>query len=228
MVRGVVARRAFHEFRSVPGVNSWSVFFQQPSAVIDQPEANDYLATLHHHDNYGALLFGAFEPFVRHYFSPSTTVLRRVTFFRDKYALNSQKLIAVNIRGTDKHTEVPPAPVERYLELAVRAKNKVRSSRVLLVTDQAQFIEPFRTEFGDQLVVLDELPTTTTNDSIHPSLKVRDRQRFGVNFLSAIRIIAGAKSVITHTGNGAFWTALFRGHTTGLVQLRGSEQFGDV
>ena len=224
----VSARRAFHEFRTVPGRNSWSVYFQQPNGRATQPEPDPYVERQHHHDEYRALKFDSFEPFVRHYFSPSKAVRKRVRYFRDKYSLDGERLIAVNIRGTDKYTEVPPAPVEHYLELAVRAQSVNSSSRVLLVTDQTQFMEPFRAEFGNRLVVFGELPTTTSNESIHPALKVRERQRFGLDFMAAIRIIASAKTVITHTGNGAFWTALFRGNTSGLVQLHGSNQFGEV
>lgn len=226
-VKKIIARKAFAEYRSVPTVNSWSIFFRQPTGQIIQPPATHYSSPSVVHEQYSSLDFGEILPFVHHYFLPSGRVQKRINSLRSRYGLLENNFIAVNIRGTDKHTEVPPAPIETYLIAAEEALRQTKSGRVLLVTDQTQFVSRFQGEFGTRLITVKELPTTSSDGVIHESLKRGQRQKFGINFLATILIVASAPKVVTHTGNGAFWTALFRGGCANLVQLRGDEIFGE-
>lgn len=223
-VTRVVSRRAFREFRTVPGVNSWSAFFRQPVPPLAEPPVLRFDPHKDHHAVYQNLDIARFQPLVQTYFAPSKKVLNRTAALIKKYRLDLTELIAVNIRGTDKHTEIPQPPVERYLTLAREMRATFPTHKVLLVTDQTQYILPFKAEFGADLITFSELPTTRSDASIHSLISRRERESFGVTFFAAVLIISGANGVITHTGNGAFWTALFRGHTRGFVQVRGLKE----
>ena len=223
-VKRVSSRGAFKEFRTIPGVNSWSQFFLQPTTSQLDASALRFDPHADHHGVYQELDFPLYEPFVRNYFSPSKKIRRRYRALLSKYNLDLEKLIAVNIRGTDKHTEISQAPAEQYLSLAREMRERYPSHKVLLVTDQAQFTVPFFEEFGEQLVIFSELPTTQSNASIHSLLSWYQRQSFGETFLATIWIISQANVVITHTGNGALWTALYRGSARRFLQVRGSDE----
>jgi hypothetical protein len=223
-VKKVSSRGAFKEFRTIPGVNSWSQFFLQPAIDSLATSALRFDPHADHHGIYQDLDFPRYAPFVRNYFSPSKKVQRRHRALVAKYNLDLGKTIAVNIRGTDKHTEISQAPVERYLSLAREMRERYPFHKVLLVTDQGQFIAPFREEFGKDLVLFSELPTTQSGASIHSLLSWHQRHLFGKTFLATIRIISQADVVITHTGNGAFWTALYRGNANRFIQVRGSDE----
>jgi len=232
-IRRIVANRAFRRFRALPGGNTWSLFFQQPENTGFGLGRLDYVATLVkkglYHTNYSTLDFFAFAPFVRTYFTPSTKVQNKTKEFEKRYGLSPWNLIAVNIRGTDKWKEIPAADVDRYIQLAENAASEAPHAKILLVTDQHQFLSLFEARFADRLVVIRELPTTSRIDGpIHNALTLWQRRDFGVNFLAVVLLMASSRIVITHTGNTAFWTVLFRGHTNGLVQLRGEETFGEI
>lgn len=227
-IQKIIARRAFAEYRSFPGINSWSIFFRQPSTQLFQPLATRYQSPMVVHEIYSSLDLREILPFVDHYFRPSVRVEKRIEILRSRYDLSANSFVAVNIRGTDKQTELPLAPIESYLIAAENALRKSRQAKLLLVTDQTQFVSRFIGEFGERLITIRELPTTTSDEAIHAGLKQHQRQTFGLNFLATILIIASASKVVTHTGNGAFWTTLFRKGCANLVQLRGDEVFGEA
>ena len=232
-VNWIFANRVFSQYRSLPAFNSWSSFFRQPRNDGDFLASNLYVSTLvkqHlHHGEYGSLDFGLLAPFVQRYFVPSQKVEARRRDFEKQHRINSRDLIAVNIRGTDKWKELPPAHINSYLEVVERAANDAPNAKILVVTDQEQFLRPFEARFSDRLVKIRELPTSYLTDRpIHNTLSLRARKDFGVNFLAVVLLMASAKIVITHTGNTAFWTALYRGHANGFVQLRGDERFGEL
>jgi hypothetical protein len=223
-VTRVESQRLFKEFGIRKHSDLWSVYFNQPAGIFDgSAYFSDSLTYLHHHEVYRDSPLGEFQPYLKQYFSPSDRVLEQLQFFSDKYSIDPSRTIAVNPRGTDKGIEVPTPPLQNYLDLAAEQLSKNPTFQILAVSDQQQYLDAFLSEFGSKVTIIKELPTTTSKRVIHKRLWMRDRQNFGVNFNAAVLIMSVAEKVITHTGNGAFWTALYRGNTSGLVQLRGSE-----
>jgi hypothetical protein len=113
--------------------------------------------------------------------------------------------------------------LRHYLNLAGEELARNPGFRILAMSDQRQYLDTFRAEFGSDVSIFKELPTTTNNIVLHKQLSEGDKAMFGMNLLASVLILASARSLITHTGNLAFWTALYRGTSDGLVQLRGSE-----
>lgn len=227
-VQLVKSRALFRDYSSHNSMSRdlWSRFFKQPVATrFTLPEDRTYLSQLHHHSVYREIDLARYEPFLKKYFSPSDQVLERCAHFISQYGLDQRQTIAVNVRGTDKHTEVPSPPISTYLELAEEALSEKPTSDLLLVTDQQQYIEVFQSRFKSQLVSFGELPTTYGDIVIHKQLKKHERESFGVDFLATVLLMSQSETVITHTGNGALWTSLFRGGTVRLTQLRGKEVF---
>ena len=203
--------------------DAWSIFFQQPITGIKLPEDREPYRGLHHHAIYREVNVGRYTPFIQKYFSPSARVLETREGLVQKYNLDLNMTVAINIRGTDKYTEIQSPSLTDYLDLAAKSLSMDSRKRILLVTDQRQYLDLFEREFKSSVVSFGELPTTLGDLVIHKQLKRVEREEFGVNFLSTVLIMAQASEVITHTGNGALWTALFRQGTGAFTQLRGKE-----
>jgi hypothetical protein len=52
------------------------------------------------------------------------------------------------------------------------------------------------------------------------NLDSKDTEHQGVLFLAALTLISQCGRVVTHTGNGALWEVLLRGHIGGVTQVR--------
>ncbi len=222
----VKSQEAFKDFTTGGSENSWSEFFNQPTGCLRvSRNSRSNLRELLHHSIYRSLPFSSVAPFLAEFFSPSDSVLETREFFSDKYSIDPSRTIAVSLRGTDKGIEVPTPPLRHYLNLAKEELARNPGFRILAVSDQRQYLDTFMAEFGSDVFIFEELPTTTNSIVLHKQLSEGDKAMFGINLLASVQILASARILITHTGNVAFWTALYRGTSDGLVQLRGSEIF---
>jgi hypothetical protein len=220
----VKSKEAFKDFTIQGSENSWSEFFNQPTGCLRvSRNSRSELKELLHHSIYRNLPFSSASPFLAEFFSPSDRVLETREFLTDKYSIDPLRTIAVCLRGTDKSLEVSTPPLRHYLNLAGEELARNPGFRILAMSDQRQYLDTFRAEFGSDVSIFKELPTTTNNIVLHKQLSEGDKAMFGMNLLASVLILASARSLITHTGNLAFWTALYRGTSDGLVQLRGSE-----
>ena len=214
----------FRAYKTLPRKNLWSRFFKQPKYSPHQlPASKENFGVLHHHSVYRESRLDDLRPFVDQFFKPSEVVRRRKVFFEWKYGLKSQDFIAVNLRGTDKNTEILTPPLDNFLSETEKLLEQTGKSRILVVADQIQYIEGFRERFGKMVITLPELPTTAGSQVIHDQIRFRHRETFAINFFATVLILADAPSLITHTGNTAYWTILFRGGTSSTVQMRGRE-----
>jgi hypothetical protein len=226
-VQQIKSQEAFRDFIELSVEDAWSIFLNQPTGRrVRSTVRRSKLRELLHHSIYRDLPFSGFEPFLVEYFSPSERVLDRQKFFIEKYSIDPLKTIAVNLRGTDKSIEVPTPPLRSYLNLSGEELARNPGFRILAMSDQRQYLDAFVAEFGSDVIIFEELPSTTSNIVLHKQLSGADKAKFGINLLASVLILASARTLITHTGNVAFWTALYRGNADGLIQLRGSEIFG--
>lgn len=231
--RKVIARGAFEAYRSVPATNSWNKFFSKPSSSDPVTKRSGDLADLAvpaiARSQYSALDFALFGPSVERFFQPSEKVAMRINELVARYRIQPTQLIVVNIRGTDKWKEISSPPVQNFVKWAEKASRREPSAEVLLVTDDSGVAEKFETAFSGKVIRFSELPMSSrTNSPIHRGLPRSQREKFAVDFLATAYIMSAAKILITHTGNVALWTVLFRGHSRGLVQLYGDTAFGSL
>jgi hypothetical protein len=223
-VKQIKSQEAFKDFTDLGVEDPWSIFLNQPTGKrVRSTVSRSELRELLHHSIYRDLPFSGFAPFLVEYFSPSDRVLEKKEFFLEKYSIDPLRTIAVNLRGTDKSIEVPTPPLRNYINLAREELARNPGFRMLAMSDQRQYLDAFVAEFGSDVIVFEELPSTTSNIVLHKQLSGADKAMFGINLLASVLILASARSLITHTGNVAFWTALYRGNADGLIQLRGSE-----
>ena len=210
---------SFSWFKSNPNEDVWSKFFASP--ILRQPRSNGYWGkALLHHNMYSTLYFRSIQPLLNSYFHPSNQVLSRQLDLMNKYEIDLSRLLTVNYRGTDKFKEVTPIPVENWISLTKAKLSSLHpATRVLIQTDQEQVRDQFTESFKGRVFFFDELPVTLGSKVIHEILETDKRESFAIDFFASTLIAANSHSLITHTGNVAFWTVLFRGSTFQVIQI---------
>ena len=219
-VEAIDVTHTFNDFKDVVGDNVWHRFFKAPRKNLEvlYKDDNHFSNHLFHHDSYEELNHESVKDLLAKYFEPSAECINRSQEFKDRYAIDLDQTIVICYRGTDKHTEVTPSPIEKYIEIAKIALLLRPECRVLVQTDQKQIRDRLMAEFGDKAFYIDEMPVTETDVVMHKVLS-KDKAEFGVNLLAAVLLMSQCRYLITHTGNVAYWTVLLRGHSDRLIQL---------
>ena len=133
---------------------------------------------------------------------------RADAFFRDY--LQGSYLLGVHIRGTDFAYAEPIAP-ELYFD-AIRSHARARaldSYKIFLATDQEQFVERFRAEFGDRLVASDCLRSTSAVAPFNLPV-ARSPYRLGEEVLIDVLLLSRSDHVLkgpSAVGEYALWFA---------------------
>lgn len=220
VIRQIDSTDSFQFYKTEPKENSWSAYFCQPSPHVLDSSRSEFSSFLLHHSRYKDLNFKQSNPLISTYFRPSPQVVEIMWQMIRKYEINFEKVLAVHYRGTDKKIEIHPEPVSRWLsEVRKVAKMLPGGHRILVQTDQQQFLDLMIEEFGPRVFYFRELPRTEGSDATHQSLPDSERKGFASNYLAATFILSRCEWVVTHTGNGGYWVSLFRGSAKKFVQL---------
>ena len=141
---------------------------------------------------------------------------------KNKYQIDLDKTISVFYRGNDKHREVKIASYEEFLNQINIAYSKNTDCRILIQTDVKDFLEYCLENFQyrDKIFYFEELPFIEGNPniSVHHIIPKNKRTQFGLYYLSSTYIISQSKIVLTHTGNSALWSVLYRGNGENVHQ----------
>jgi hypothetical protein len=171
------------------------------------------------HSRYENLDFSTAKCFLLKYFQPSADVLNRINFFTSKYCINPNQTVALSIRGTDKELEVALTDNSKYLDCLLDVLRAEPDLRILIQTDQLQIRDYFLSKIANEnLFFVNELPFSDSNVGVHTSL-TNDKKSFAIDFLAMVFIMSKCKYLITHTGNVAYWTVLFRGSFDRVFQF---------
>lgn len=193
-------------------------YFLPPDNQIKQIESGSVSEDLYHHSRYESLDIDEFVPYLNKYFRTNDKVKQWEDWFVKKYAIDFDRTIVLSYRGTDKYIELELQPVQRYLEHAKMLLQENPGYRLLVQTDQKQVQDRVMSEVGDRGLFIEELPATTGRHGVHEILQA-DKVEFSQKMLAAVKLMSKCKHLITHTGNVAFWTVLYRGHCNNVVQI---------
>lgn len=170
---------------------------------------------------YRDLDFKHLEPFVTKYFTPSELILKLLNEFEIKNEINYSNLVGVFYRGNDKHKETTIATYEEFFSQCEQFANKNSNIRFFLQTDETEFKNQFLNCFPNS-VTYSKLITANFNKRtvIHSSNlpTYMSRSLYGAHMFSAVLSLAKCKYLITHSGNGSIWAALYRGNADGIYQ----------
>lgn len=209
-------------------------FFHKPNPNQELPVWENLPRTspnLSSNNSISSLPFDEYTKIFNRYFAPSDEIIAKIKYLKYKYQVNPEETISIHYRGTDKFTEVAVASQEQYAEIAKKLLERHPNLRVLIQTDQKQALEYFLNQFGNRAFYIDELPTTNKTGEEAKKIDMEffhkrfdyaedvDPIPFTQMFDAAIRLISTTKYVITHTGNGALFTILYRGNVNNVYQF---------
>lgn len=181
--------------------------------------------------------FREYTQIINRYFSPSDAIINNIDYLKAKYQIDPQKTISLHYRGVDKFTEVSLASPQQYADVIESLLIKNSDHKVLVQTDQTQALEYFLQRFGSKAFYFEELPTTSKVGDDAKKIDMEffhkrfdysddvDPIPFTQMFDAAIRIISSTNHIITHTGNGALFTILYRGSYNNVYQF---DEFGKL
>lgn len=223
VIRGINTEKGLTLYKNDPYQNVWRYFFKEAKPHINGYRIPEFSTA--HLVNDSLYLKRAnlnlYAPFIKKYFLFSDLVNYRVDALVKKYSINYDNTIAVHYRGTDKYMEVPIQPIEKFIDHVSELLNNNNQLKVLLQSDEQNILKKLSSAFPNISFFFDELPMSETGGSLHMGYGgvCFDKFEYGINYLASIGIISRCKHIVTHVGNGAFWTALFRGSIENFSQI---------
>lgn len=168
--------------------------------------------------DYRKILFDDVAPFVHKYFMPSDLVLDRVKYFVEAYQIDYENTCAVFYRNNDKGKETQCASYADFIAKGYEIERK--GQYYFVIPDEIEFWNEWRIHYPESFR-FDELPLFPHNpeQSIFHQLEPKDLPEHAINFFAQVLIAAKCKHVLTHSGNGAFWLALYRGNMDNVHQF---------
>ena len=171
--------------------------------------------------NYHSFPYHYIHPFVERFFSPSQKVKAIISNIEQKYNIQYDNSCMAYYRGTDKSLETELISFDEIFNQIDQVREKNPDIKVVIQSDQTQFIELARVKYPEVTIFETENTHTQTNNGIHYIYKDDDNYHIILHFLAIMHIMSKCKYVITGSGNCGLWIALLRGNTKNYYQYLG-------
>lgn len=204
------------------GKPSFSRIFKEPAPQV---ALSPWLGQVEDvaHLLYRDLPWQEIRPFAEKWFQVREQIQLNVLQGLETRELDLDQIIAVNLRGSTKIKEVIPARISFWVETVDRLRQSVPGGRVVLFSEDQDLVDSFTkaatyevTDFGQEVRVR---RGASINDTFR-SLPGTDS--FVQNFIGRTWLISRSRRIVTHTGNTAFWTCVFRGCACDVYQFTAS------
>jgi hypothetical protein len=217
--------KTFNHFKDDINRDAYGEFFQFDESIeiaYTKPIAFSLLSLF----DYKLEQHKALEVFIKKYFCPSKETLTIYNKIRQKYKVDFDNTLVICYRGTDKGSDTGLGTYEEFIVKTKSILAKNPNLRILVQTDQRQFLDLCLKEFKNCFYI-EELPTTTTTTVMHKIVSNENKIKWSQTFLSIVFLISKCKFIVNHTGNVARWICLYRGNVNNVEQYfkpKGSEE----
>ena len=173
----------------------------------------------HFHDQfkpYKTLDFESLTPFIEKYFSLSENIKTLVSELETKYSLDYENTIVLFYRGNDKKTETSLKSYEEVIEKGKSLKNENPNAKVLIQSDELEFVEAATKAFEHVIVFKDEIRTMKKcNNSVDKCMP--NNHYYVKYFLAIVKIMSQCKYVVSGSmGNIPMFISLYRGNANNM------------
>jgi len=165
------------------------------------------------------LNFESLQPFVKKYFTPSRNIQQKINFIEEKYNLVYENICVLFYRGNDKGREITLPSYDEYVLVANNIIEKHPNVRLLIQSDQTEFIEFMTEKYPQAFYFKDEIRHIKKCDSTVDKELRKDIKLFSYYYLAITIIMSKCKFVVCGSGNCSIWIALFRGNMDNFFQL---------
>lgn len=158
------------------------------------------------------------KPFIENWFTPSEQVTNRVYDFKSKYKIDPDKTLAVFHRANDKVKETDVASIDDWNNII--QGEAMSYEDVLLIPDNIEMRDSCT-----GVKVIEENPVFPADEGACTFMKLPFDQRpaHALNFFATVLLASQCRGLVTHSGNGSWWTMLYRGHSNNVVQFLNGE-----
>lgn len=172
--------------------------------------------------DYKVLLHDQMKPFIDRYFMPSEMVMNRVKEFEERYQIDYENTIGIFHRDNDKHRETKIATSDSYLNKA----KEINSGRLkyFVLPDNYEFLFEAKRQLGEAIHIEENACMPYNKDKCtFMVVPYEEKPNHALNFFASVIIMSRCKHLVLHSGNGAFWTTIYRGNSDNIHQyLNGS------
>ena len=164
--------------------------------------------------------FQEIQPFIKKYFSPAQQIQTIRDEIEAKYRIDYKNTCVLFYRGNDKNTE---QNVGSYINIIKQAKQILQdkpSIKFLIQSDETEFIEKMRKEFGENTFYFkDEIRHMNKCNSSVELMYSNTNNYFSKRYLAITLIMSKCEYVICTTGNCSIWILLYRGNHNNVFQI---------
>jgi hypothetical protein len=170
---------------------------------------------------YYELDFARLAPFIRKYFTPNEEILGIVSQIEEKYRLkeNYDNICVLFHRGNDKKRETVLC---EYSDMLAKSKEIMENNaglKVLIQSDETEFIEMFSEIYSDSIVFNDEIRHMRRCDNTVDKVFPEENYKFSKYFLAIVIIMSKCKHIVCGSGNISMWIAFYRTHIENFHQF---------
>jgi hypothetical protein len=184
--------------------------------------------------NFKLLNYEKLAPFTGKYFALSQNVMDIVEKMEKKYNFDYDNMCVIFHRGLSKCWETNLAPYDEYIRKAKEIMDKEKKEKnkdmvIMLQSDETEFFDALKPAFSNA-IILDEMcymskehvkKSPNVEWTLHPDIRANQE----LHFLSIVKVMSKARTVITGSGNIAFWLCLMRGNADGVHQYLSPKEY---
>lgn len=157
-------------------------------------------------------------PLVEKYFTPSTAIKKVEADIEKKYAIDPTNTCVLFYRGNDKVTETNLCGYNEYIDYANRIIADYPGIRLLIQSDETEFIECMMTEFPDRAMYFEDEARHIPKCESTVDKVMRDKNPlFSKYYLAITLIMSKCKYVVCGSGNCSLWIMLYRWNRLGVL-----------
>jgi hypothetical protein len=156
-------------------------------------------------------------PFIKKYFTPSSTITNLSTQLLKKYNIQPEQCIGLYYRGTDKLEETLLDSFDSYYNKLQEVVQQHPNIQILLQTDSAPFID-YMKDKKLQSIIIKENTTSYTNKGIHNEKSSSDNYLDIQYLFATLLILSKCKYIICSSGNVSVWMMYYRQHADKVYQ----------
>ena len=164
--------------------------------------------------------FQEIQPFIKKYFSPSQQIQTIIEEIENKYSIDYKNTCDLFYRGNDKNTETKICSYDDIIKQAKQILQDKPSIKFLIQSDETEFIEQMRKEFGENTFYFkDEIRHMNKCNSSVDLMYSNTNNYFSKRYLAITLIMSKCEYVICTTGNCSIWILLYRGNHNNVFQI---------
>lgn len=177
-------------------------------------------------DDYSKIDFENITPILNKWFDLGDMVKNKKEQLKEKYNLN--EYIGVFYRGNDKRIEMELPTYDNFINKIKEIRAIEPNLPIYTLPDECSFLKELKNNF-DNVIAFEETPCIDKPDSCMMfEMPINKRSEYGAIYNASVSLMSESKYLITHSGNGGLWAALYRGNSNNLYQIHNNKWYDEL